>query len=235
MEKLGHLSAQGEYDLIVVDTPPSRSALDFLDAPQRLSSFLDGRMIKLLVAPGRGMMKIVGAGLNLFTRAVQAVIGGQMLADAAQFVQLFEGMFGGFRARAQATYELLRQPGTAFVVVATCEADALREASYFADRLRQERMPLAGLVLNRTHPPLADLPEAATMDALGETGTADPLTAGVLQVHADRLRVRAGERRMRARVVRAHPDLKVLEVPALATDAHDLPALREIGRSLGPA
>ena len=94
-------------------------------------------MIRLLAAPGRGVMKIVGAGLTLFTRAVQAVIGGQMLADAAQFVQLFEGMFGGFRARAQATYELLRQPGTAFVVVATCEADALREASYFADRLRR--------------------------------------------------------------------------------------------------
>ena len=233
MEKLGQLAAAGEYELIVVDTPPSRSALDFLDAPQRLSSFLDGRMIRLLVAPGRGVMKLVGAGLTLFTRAVQTIIGGQMLADAAQFTQLFEGMFGGFRERAQQTYELLRQPGTVFVVVATCEPDALREASYFADRLREEHMPLAGVVLNRTHPTLVDLPEAATLDALGEIGSSAPLAAGVLRVHADRLRLRATEVRLRSRLARAHPDLKMLEVPALATDAHDLPALREIGRHLG--
>ena len=102
-------------------------------------------------------MKIVGAGFALFSKAVTTVLGGQMLPDAAQFVQLFEDMFGGFRERAQATYELLRAPGTKFVVVSICEADALREASYFTDRLRAEHMPLAGLVLNRTHPPLADL------------------------------------------------------------------------------
>ncbi len=171
MEKLGQLARTGDFDLIVVDTPPSRSALDFLDAPQRLSSFLDGRMIRLLATPGRGVMKLVGAGFALFARAVTAVIGGQMLADAAAFVQMFEDMFGGFRERAEATYRLLRDPGSSFVVVATCEADALREASYFADRLLSEKMPLAGLVLNRTHPPLADLPLAAAeagLDALAE-------------------------------------------------------------------
>jgi anion-transporting ArsA/GET3 family ATPase len=233
MEKLGQLAATDDYDLIVVDTPPSRSALDFLDAPQRLSSFLDGRMIRLLTAPGRGVMRIVGAGLTLFTKAVQAIIGGQMLADAAQFTQLFEGMFGGFRERAQQTYELLRRAGTAFVVVATCEPDALREASYFADRLREEHMPLAGMVLNRTHPPLADLPEAATMDALAQIGKSAPLAAGVLRVHADRLRLREAELRMRSRLVRAFPELKVVEVPALAIDVHDLPALREVGSHLG--
>ena len=107
------------------------------------------------------MAKVVGAGFSLFAKAVTSIIGGQMLADAAQFVQLFEDMFGGFRERAQATYELLRDEGTSFVVVATAEADALREASYFTDRLQAEGMPLAGLVLNRTHPPLADLPLGA--------------------------------------------------------------------------
>ena len=115
-------------------------------------------MIKLLATPSRGVMKIVGAGFALFSKAVTTVLGGQMLQDAAQFVQLFEDMFGGFRQRAQATYELLRAAGTKFVVVSICEADSLREASYFADRLRAEHMPLAGLILNRTHPPLADLP-----------------------------------------------------------------------------
>lgn len=229
MEKLGALAATEQWDLIVVDTPPSRSALDFLDAPQRLSSFLDGRMIRLLTTPGRGVMKAVGAGIGLFSRAVQTIIGGQMLTDAAQFVTLFEGMFGGFRARAQATYDLLRRPGTAFVVVATAEPDAVREASYFADRLRAEHMPLAGLVLNRTHPPLVDgLGSGATQLALAEAE--DPLIYGVLAIHADRLAVHAAEQRMRHRLDRAHPDLAVVEIPALATDVHDVDGLREIAR-----
>ena len=232
MEKLGQLSVEGHYDLIIVDTPPSRSALDFLDAPQRLSSFMDSRMMRILVAPGRGVMKVVGVGLSIFTKAVQAVIGGQMLTDVATFVQLFDTILGGFRKRAQHTYELLRQPGTTFVVVSTCEPDALREASYFTDRLRQETMPLAGVVLNRTHPPHVELTDAAVADALHEVGTSDPLTSGVLQVHSDRLQTRFYEMRMRARFERAHPDVPVCEVPALPTDAHDMAALREIGAEL---
>ncbi len=232
MEKLSQLAATGEFDLIVVDTPPSRSALDFLDAPQRLSSFLDGRMIRLLAAPGRGVMRILGAGFQIFTRAVTSVVGGQMLADAATFVQLFDGMFGGFRERAQVTYDLLRSSHTAFVVVAVPEPDALREASYFADRLRQERMPLAGLVLNRTHPPLADLSLAIATSAAAELAGVAPVTAAALTIHADRLTVRAQERRMRARLDRAHPDLPVVEVPALAFDVHDLLALRTVAAVL---
>lgn len=232
MEKLATLAATGQFDLIVVDTPPSRSALDFLDAPQRLSSFMDGRMIKLLASPGRGVMKIVGAGFALFSRAVTAVLGGQLLADAAQFVQLFEDMFGGFRERAQATYELLRAPGTKFVVVSICEGDALREASYFTDRLRAEHMPLAGLVLNRTHPPLADLSAGTAEVAAGTLATSAPLAAAVLDIHARRLAVRSAELHMRARFDRVHSDLPVVEVPALPSDAHDVPALREIGSRL---
>ncbi len=235
MEKLSQLAATDEYDLIVVDTPPSRSALDFLDAPQRLSSFMDGRMIRLLASPSRGMMRIVGAGFQIFTKAVTSVIGGQMLADAATFVQLFEGMFGGFRERAQVTYDLLHSSRTSFVVVSIPESDALREASYFADRLRAERMPLAGLVLNRTHPPMADLSIATTSAALAEIAGSSPLTAAALAVHAERLTVRSQELRMRARLDRAHPDLAVVEVPSLAFDAHDLPALRTIAAHLTAA
>ena len=231
-EKLSTLAAKNQFDLIVVDTPPSRSALDFLDAPQRLSSFLDGRMIKLLAAPSRGVMKIVGAGFTLFSKAVTTVLGGQMLQDAAQFVQLFEDMFGGFRQRAQATYELLRESGTKFVVVSICEADSLREASYFADRLRAEHMPLAGLILNRTHPPLAELPLGTAEVAAEKLSRSAPLTAAVLHIHSERLVVRSAELHMRARFDRVHTDLPVVEVAALPSDAHDLPALREIGRRL---
>ncbi len=115
MEKLGQLAATGRWDLIIVDTPPSRSALDFLDAPQRLSSFLDGRMIRLLSAPARAgraaLRKLVGSTFNLFAKAVSTILGGQMLADASAFVQAFDTLFGGFQERANATYQLLRAPG----------------------------------------------------------------------------------------------------------------------------
>ena len=220
-----------------MDTPPSRSALDFLDAPQRLSSFMDGRMIKLLATPSRGVMKIVGAGFALFSKAVTTVLGGQMLQDAAQFVQLFEDMFGGFRQRAQATYELLRATGTKFVVVSICEADSLREASYFADRLRAEHMPLAGLILNRTHPPLAELPtrHAPRRPPRSCEAKSPADRRRCSTIHTERLAVRAAELHMRARFDRVHTDLPVIEVPALPSDAHDLPALREIGRRLTAA
>jgi anion-transporting ArsA/GET3 family ATPase len=238
MEKLGQLVAAGDWDLIVVDTPPSRSALDFLDAPQRMSSFLDGRMIRLLSAParagGRGFIKLASAGFGLFAKAVSTIIGGQMLKDAAAFVQAFDTMFGGFRERAQATYDLLRAPGTAFVVVAAPEPDALREASYFVDRLSTEGMPLAGLVVNRTHPVLADLPAAralAAADSLESNGAA-PLAAAVLRLHADRVEVAERETRMLGRFCGAHPDVPVVGVPALAADVYDLDSLREIGRRL---
>ncbi|MFE0456275.1 ArsA family ATPase [Streptomyces sp. NPDC058914] len=155
MEKLGQLRAKDEWDLIVVDTPPSRSALDFLDAPKRLGSFLDGKLIRVLLAPakvgGRAGMKFLNVGMSMMTGALGKVLGGQLLKDVQTFVAAMDSMFGGFRTRADATYKLLQAPGTAFLVVAAPERDALREAAYFVERLAAEEMPLAGLVLNRVH------------------------------------------------------------------------------------
>lgn len=155
MEKLGQLRARDEWDLIVVDTPPSRSALDFLDAPGRLGSFLDGKFIKLLMAPakmgGRAGMKFLNVGMSMMTGTLGKLLGGQLLRDVQTFVAAMDTMFGGFRTRADATYRLLQAPGTAFLVVAAPERDALREAAYFVERLAAEEMPLAGLVLNRVH------------------------------------------------------------------------------------
>ncbi|MFR9799890.1 ArsA family ATPase [Streptomyces sp. MS06] len=155
MEKLGQLRAREEWDLIVVDTPPSRSALDFLDAPKRLGSFLDGKLIRVLLAPakvgGRAGMKFLNVGMSMMTGALGKVLGGQLLRDVQTFVAAMDSMFGGFRTRADATYKLLQAPGTAFLVVAAPERDALREAAYFVERLDAEDMPLAGLVLNRVH------------------------------------------------------------------------------------
>ena len=243
MEKLGQLTASGHWDLVVVDTPPSRSALDFLDAPQRLSSFLDGRMIRLLSAParagGNAFRKIIGSTFTLFAKAVSTILGGQMLADASAFVQAFDTLFGGFQERANRTYQLLRAPGTSFVVVAAPEPDALREASYFVERLSAEQMPLAGLVLNRTHPVHATLSGARAREGAdnldaggGRDGESTRLAAAVLRLHADRVETAERERRVLGRFTRAHPTVPIIDVPAMATDVHDLDGLREIGRRL---
>ncbi|MFJ1579191.1 ArsA family ATPase [Streptomyces sp. NPDC088182] len=155
MEKLGQLRSRDEWDLIIVDTPPSRSALDFLDAPKRLGSFLDGKFIRLLMTPakmgGRAGMKFLNVGMSMMTGTLGKLLGGQFLRDVQTFITAMDTMFGGFRTRADATYRLLQAPGTAFLVVAAPERDALREAAYFVERLAAEEMPLAGLVLNRVH------------------------------------------------------------------------------------
>ena len=234
MEKLGQLRASGEWDLIVVDTPPTRSALDFLDAPEHLTTFLDGRLVKVLLAPakagGKAYLKVVTGSLNLFTNAITRIIGASVLQDVSQFVGALETMFGGFRERAQATYDLLKAPGTVFLVVAAPERDALREAAYFAERLGEERMPLAGLVVNRVHRSAADgLTASRARDA---AESADPLTAGVLRLHAERVELAHREARLQERFTTAHPGVPVVQVSALPGDVHDLDGLRAVGEQL---
>ncbi|MCW2777356.1 MAG: putative anion-transporting ATPase [Frankiales bacterium] len=239
MEKLGQLKSEGTWDLIVVDTPPTRSALDFLDAPDRLTTFLDGRMVRILLAPakagGKAYLKVVTAGFSIFTNAITKIVGGETLRDVSQFVAALETMFGGFRERAQGTYDLLKAPGTAFVVVAAPERDALREAAYFVERLAEERMPLAGLVVNRVHRTAAGvltadraLAAAERLEASGGSAT----TAGVLRVHAERAALAVREARLQQRFTGAHPAVPVVEVAAQAGDVHDLDGLRSVGADL---
>jgi anion-transporting ArsA/GET3 family ATPase len=242
MEKLGQLRAEadrdGTWDLIIVDTPPSRSALDFLDAPDRLGTFLDGRFIKILSAPargaGRGIGKILGAGFGLFAGVLTKILGAQLLTDLGAFVGAVDTMFGGFRERAVATYALLQDPGTAFVVVAAPERDALREASFFVERLEQDGMPLAGLVLNRVQEVHATgLSAEEAIAGASHIDNDDPGTAALLRLHAARVRNADRQRQMARRFTAAHPDVPVSEVYALAEDVHDLEGLREVGSLLG--
>jgi anion-transporting ArsA/GET3 family ATPase len=236
MEKLGQLHAEaqasGRWDLIVVDTPPSRSALDFLDAPERLASFLDGRLIRLLLAPAKGPVRLLSAGMSMVTNAITKVLGGQMLRDVQTFVAAFDTLFGGFRARAEATYRVLEDPQTAFIVVASPDADALREAAYFVERLSEESMPLAGLVLNKvsvaTVPGLSAEAALAAAERLGE---AEP-TARLLRLHAERCEQVEREHAMTRRFTAAHPRVPLARVAALPTDVHDLASLREVGELL---
>lgn len=246
MEKLGQLRAAEEWDLIVVDTPPSRSALDFLDAPNRLGSFLDGKVIRILTAPakvgGRSAMKFLNVGMGLLTGTLGKIFGAQLLTDVQTFVSAMDSMFGGFRERADRTYQLLKAPGTAFLVVAAPERDALREAAYFVDRLAADRMPLAGLVLNRVHrsgaPQLTAERALAAAEALEENGSehtspeAELLAAGLLRLHAERMQIMSRERRTRDRFVSVYPDVPIVEVAALPGDVHDLDGLRAIGQRL---
>src|SRR5699024_11115518 len=193
--------------------------------------------------------------VGMAMKAVSTVVGSSMLADASMFVQSFEEMFGGFRERANRTYQLLRKPGTAFLVISAAEPDAIREASFFVERLTDENMPLAGLVLNRTHPMLASVPVETALaaadrldDAEGTPGTdsdtdgsgghapadeALPTPAGaVLRIHAERGQTAKREVRMLGRFTGAHPNVPVLGVPSLPFEVSSLDALRAVGDQL---
>ena len=233
MEKLGQLLGQDRWDLIVVDTPPSRNALDFLDAPKRLGSFMDSRLWRLLLTPGRGIGKLVTGAMGLAMKGLSTVMGSQLLSDIANFVQSLDATFGGFREKADRTYALLKRQGTQFVVVSAAEPDALREASFFVDRLSQEGMPLAGLLLNRTHPMLCPLPGERAADASevlqAETDSeAATLTAAVLKIHADRAQTSKREIRLLSRFTGANPSVPIIGVPSLPFEVSDLDALRTL-------
>lgn len=247
MEKLGQLRAEagrsGRWDLIVVDTPPSRSALDFLDAPKRLGSFLDGRFIRLLSAPakagGRAGFKVFSVGVNVVTNTLSKVLGGQLLQDVQTFVAALDTMFGGFRERADQTYALLKAPETAFIVVAAPERDALREASFFAGRLDEEGMPLAGLIVNRIQrvaaPTLTAARALAAAEQLADADTPSTTAAtteGLLRLHASLAETADRQERLATRFTAGHPGIPVVEVPASAQDIHDLDGLRDISAAL---
>ena len=177
----------------------------------------------------------------MVTNAVTKIIGAQVLQDMKAFVAAFDTLFGGFRARAQRTFELLQDRRTAFLVVAAPEPDALREAAYFVERLRSEEMPLAGLVVNRaSSAPAGGLTAHAALAAAerlpgagGQDGGDAELAAGLLRLHADRLTLVERERALTGRFATSHPDVPTAVLPALSTDVHDLEGLRRIGDLLG--
>ena len=263
MEKLGQLRLEADHDpdnprweLIVVDTPPSRSALDFLDAPKRLGSFLDGRFIRLLAAPAKVGGRVFSTGVNIVTTTLTKVLGSQMLSDVQTFVAALDTIFGGFRMRADHTYALLSDRATAFIVVAAPERDALREASFFVDRLNEEEMPLAGLVVNRVYrvsasglsaaravsaaEQLGDLEDTKTSSSSGGSSDVDSsgvsehaaITQGLLRLHAVQAEIAARHQALAKRFIAGHPDMPAVEVPAASGDIHDLVGLRAVGDAL---
>lgn len=247
MERLGQLHAEaeatGNWDLIVVDTPPARSALDFLDAPEHLSSLLDGRFLRILLAPARGPFRLMTAGFGLVTSALNKVLGSQILTDLQTFVRAFEVLFGGFRQRATETFALLASDHATFLVVASAERDALREAAFFVDRLNEEQMPLSGLVINRVHHSALKVSAEralALAEDLGRSAPArddDPeqlsaVEAEALRRHAARMHVIERERLLIERFSATRPQVPRTLVGSMPTDVTDLESLRSVGALL---
>jgi anion-transporting ArsA/GET3 family ATPase len=225
MEKLYELHDEGNFDVIVIDTPPSRNALDFLDAPRRLTRFLDNRLFRIVVMPTRAYLKAVSVATQAFLRTVSRVVGAQVVSDAVAFFQAFEGMEEGFRNRAQAVLELLSDPTTAFVLVAAPRRDAVEEAAFFADRLRESSIDVDALVVNRVHPRFEQERSGARERAHTLAGTS---LAPLYENLADFEDISEREETYMADLTKGIGGAAVAHVPFLAEDVHDLGGLATV-------
>jgi anion-transporting ArsA/GET3 family ATPase len=223
MEKLYALHSEGRFDLIVVDTPPTRRALDFLDAPNRLLRFLNNRVFRLLMAPTRAGLRAIGMATQLFLKTLSRVVGGAVVTDAIAFFTAFEGMEQGFRDRAALVSRLLEDPGTAFVVVTAPRPDTVAEAVFFADRLQGSTGGVAAVVANRMFPSFGPIPA-------GLQSAAEPPLGAVATTLADFQRVAGREEAHLAELTARLPGTPVARVPFLSSDVHDLAGLEEVGR-----
>lgn len=223
MEKLYELHNEEGFDLVVVDTPPSRNALDFLDAPKRLTRFLDHRLYRVLMAPTRGVMKAVNVAAQAFVRQVSKVVGAEVFDDAITFFQAFDGMEAGFKERAEQVLDLLTSPETSYVLVASPKRDTVAEAQYFAEKLAEADIPIAALIVNRMHPHFTDdLPEALRERAIHLEGTD---LGGLYRNLADFSLVAHREEEHLAGLAQMVDPAPVIRVPFLRSDVHDLTGL----------
>ena len=219
MEKLFELHGDDRFDLVVVDTPPTRNALDFVDAPRRLTRFLDNRLFRLLMLPARTGLRAVNVATQALLRTIGRVVGADVVSDAVTFFQAFEGMEDGFRQRAQRVQGLLIDPCTAFVLVTAPRRDAAREAEFFAEKLREVGIGVEALVANRMHPrfPPVRAPQPAD----------DPALAPFYRNLSELSRLADGEEAHIAALA-ARLGAPAVRVPELETDVHDLPGLARV-------
>ncbi len=223
MEKLYTLHTDGRFDLVVVDTPPTRHALDFLDAPNRLMRFLNNRFFRVLMSPTRAGLRAVNVATQMLLRTISRVVGGEVVRDAIAFFTAFEGMEQGFRERAAMMEKLLAETGTAFIVVAAPRRDAVNEATFFADRLRETNMPVAALVMNRVLPRFGTVPSVHA-----EPGPLADLITNLTELDGI---ARREEHHIESLAQRL-PGTPVIRVPMLVGEVHDMGGLSEVGRAL---
>jgi anion-transporting ArsA/GET3 family ATPase len=233
MEKLFEIWAEDRYDLLVLDTPPTRNALDFLDAPRRLTQFIEGRALQVFIRPTGLATKVFGRASSMGFSVMKRITGVDLLSDLSEFFQAFSGMVGGFQERAKRVNELLADDRTSFLVVCGPQGEPIDEAVYFHRKLVEAKLPFGGVIVNRVHyeDGTDDEPEALAEQLAGEVGSADlagRVAANFADYRAlasrDRANVRHLANEMRARVV--------IEVPYLDEDVHDLRGLMQLNRYL---
>ena len=230
-ETLHALHHDDRFDLVIVDTPPSRNALDFLDAPGVLSRFLDHRVFKLAMLPTRSGLKVFGAAAQPIFKAIGKVVGSDVLTDALAFFQAFAGMESGFRERADDVVALLRAERTSFVVVASPRHDTITEAVWFAQQLQQQGVGVAAAIVNRV------LPRFGSVDSPIEEPVGQPAGVGddesMLWTNLNELqRIRAAELEALQPLVDLASTGAVALVPLLERDVHDVESLSEVAGHL---
>ncbi len=242
VERLHELVDEGRFERIVLDTPPATNALDFLDAPQRITRFIEGRALRLLVRPGMAAggigWRILHAGSGTVMSLLERLTGAQMLRDVGDFLAGFEGMYQGFADRAQAVRAMLLSDESAFVVVAAPEPDALGQAVALSARLADEGFPMAGVVLNRVHrlPPGGPAPVPDLARALREAGAPDAegLAARVAATQAEDQLLGLRDLDAREGLRSAVGAARVTEVPSFAHEPVELAGIAEVAAALGP-
>jgi anion-transporting ArsA/GET3 family ATPase len=234
MEKLFELHTEGRFDLLVLDTPPTRNALDFLDAPRRLTQFIEGRSLRVFMKPTGLAAKVAGRGANVALGVLKRIVGFDLLADLAEFFNAFSGMVEGFQARAKRVNALLADPSTCFLVVCGPQGEPIDEAVYFHRKLVEARLPFGGVIVNKVHYPTdgepddSGDPEAALARRLGDPDLAARVAANFRDYEALAERDARNIERLAAEL---HTKA-VIRVPYLDEDVHDLGGLAEINRYL---
>ena len=238
LEKLYELHAEGGFDLLVIDTPPTRNALDFLDAPKRVTDFFDSRVLRWFLLPymkaGGGMMRFANVAAGTFLKIVQRIVGTDVLKDTAEFFGSMEGMYEGMKQRAREVANLLRSDATSFIVVTSPSEDSVSEATFFASRLNESGLPFGALVVNRVHPRYGDGTGVKPRQlAKLEKGGADArLLAKLLDNEEAFMRVVNLEEQNLESLARKIPRHRWVRVPYLEREAVDFPGLVAIADQL---
>jgi anion-transporting ArsA/GET3 family ATPase len=229
-EALHQLHDDDRFDVVVVDTPPSRHALDFLEAPGVLARFLDHKVFRLLMLPTRRGLKVLNTAAQPILRAIGRIVGSDVLADAVAFFQAFAGMEAGFRERAASVMALLISPRTRYVLVAAPRHDTVAEAVWFADQLRARGIGVSAAVVNRAHPRFGS---GTSAEAAERAATEDDQTIAALWANLAELRTIAErEREAVAPLCDRLGRAPMVDVPLLAGDVHDRGGLAELGTHL---
>jgi anion-transporting ArsA/GET3 family ATPase len=233
MEKLFELYAEDRYDLLVLDTPPSRNALDFLEAPRRLMQFIEGRALQVFMKPTGLGMKVFGRGTSMMFSVLRRLTGVEVLEDLSEFFQAFSGMVGGFRERAKRVNELLANPETCFLVVCAPQGEPITEAVYFHRKLVEAQLPFGGVIVNKVHYE-SELPayEESLQRELADALDDDELARRVISNFDDYRALAARDQRNIKRLTAEMRARLVIQVPYLDTDVHDLAGLMRINEYL---